>query len=396
VARDQVDETLFDRAMNETARLRDTFERLTGARGADATQVADEAMAQVKPITDRLFGMVGNVPLDARGANRVAEVVDALENDGWGVLPAARRLGGMPAALRGPDGQPIPMTVGQAHKLRVTLDAMFNDPQTSAEAMAGFRLQEARSAIDEVVKAGGGNPAAAQAVQLADDVFARAKQVGESFSGGVKAVQSGRGPTAARIMGEQANPEMARAGAGSEIIQRLNRVVNEGGTQNPGPRVTGGQAQRDITRMAFPDDQTFGQFREEARGITRRLGNMRTATGGSQTSTNLIDQIGEFVDPQAIAGALTGNPGSWLQKALNRGIVRRVFDANAKEADAAVQYMLAGGADRMTEREAVAMLQRLAPTVRERAARTTTRGALAGTGALNAASPAPIRRRDRR
>jgi hypothetical protein len=374
----EIDDALLDRAMEETARLRATFERLTGARPQDAKEVADAAMARVEPLTRQLYQKVGTTPAGAEGSRRIADVVSDLDADGIGVWRLARKLGGLPDQVLDQQGLPAPMTIGQALKVRQALDAMMDDAQTSADRIIQGRIAQARGAIDEVVKSGGGDAASAQAVQLADEIFSNAKQIGQSFSGGVRAAQSGNAPTAARIFGEQAKPEMARAGVGSDILRRLGQVADEGSIQNAAPRVIGGDTKRQMARMAFPDDASFQEFREAGNNAARRLATRNTVSGGSQTMDKMVDALEFATDPSVYSQAAT-NPLGLMQRLGESGVARRLVDANASEADAMAKYLMAGAPGQMTREQAIEILQRMEPFMRSRLAGQANR---AGVGAV--------------
>lgn len=513
----QIDDALADRAMNEAADLRAAFARLSGTNRSDAPDIAAEALARVKPLTDELYASASSAPLGA-DASRVADVITELDADGFGVWKLARKLGGMPESLgtpaartpaldvaedaaaqarqawqstteaaaeleaygalweevsannqrtrspnltpamrrkntiqrrrptdeilsrgekrelgmdltedarariedagftpetfrelvqRGTDarrrlpgleqrmqqadaalqqattasgGTPVPdLTVGQALKVRQALDAMIDDSaERSADRIVQARLMEARDAVDQLVKRSGGNAAAAQAVQVADAVFTDAKRLGESFGIGVRAAQSGDKLAAARMLRSATHPEQARQGVGSEILRRLGGVVDEGRIQNAGPRVTGGDERRAITRMAFPDDATFDQFREQTNNATRRLATRNTVSGGSQTADKMADALDFAADPGLYTDAITGNAPGLLMKLGQTGIVRRLAGANAAEADQLTQYLLAGAPGQMSRDEAIRRLRAIQPQIQRRVNRTTTNRAVAG------------------
>jgi hypothetical protein len=311
---------------------------------------------------------------------------------------AARRLPALEQRMRQADaalekaiaasgGTPAPeLTVAQALKVRQALDAMIDDSaEKSADRIVQARLQEARAAVDRVVKRAGGNAAAAQSLQEADALFAEAKRIGESFAGGVRASQSGSAPTAARIMGEQANPEMARRGVGSDVLRRLGQVVDEGGAQNPQLRVTGGENRRQLTRMAFPDDATFGQFRGAADRAAERMGTLRMVSGGSQTADKLNDALEFATDPGLYSDAAMGNAPGLLRRVGETSIARRLIGANAREADEMTRYLLSGAPGEMSRDEAIAMLRRMDPFIRQRLAAQANRSGVAGGTSAGAA-----------
>lgn len=537
-AREQVDETLFDRASDETTRLRTRLSELTGVEQRDPTDVANAALAKIAPDAELRYKVAEGVPLSPEATRAVAEIIQPLDADGLNISGLARKLGGMPALprpgasggsawetaqsaveglrrsvqeaseaaatldaydglvtqvdadalrTRSPnltaaqrrartmgkkratdevlsrgekrelrydltedararieeagfsvqdytdmvqrgreaqrrlpglqerlaaaesaleqaaiqsDAEALPsMTLGQVLNYRQVLDAVIEDnAATSYGRKVNARLMQAREALDEIAKSGGGDREGAQAVQEADQLFREAKQAGESFAGGVRAAQSGAGPTAQRIVREQPNPEMARQGVANDLLRRLAQVGDENTVQNPANRVLRSRSQREIGRMAFPDEAGFRQFRDEAQGVTRRLGTLRTATGGSQTSDNVADVLAEFVDPTTVAAAMSGGPGGLMagaQKLLQSGLVRRLVDANAAEADAMAPYLLAGGPEQMSRREALAILERMQPFVQARLGRQQTGAALAGAGAARAVLPPSRSRRDR-
>lgn len=512
-----IDDALTDRALNEASKLRQTFAQLSGASRADAKTVADEALAKVKPVVDELYASAAPVPL-AGESKRVLDVVQQLDNDGFGVWKLARKLGGLPESIgrpavrtpaldaieeaaegartawqqaqeaaaeyegwgkliadvdavsvrtrspnltpamrrkntmanrratdevlsrgeqrevgkdltedaigliedagfdvasyrdlvkRGTEAlrrlpslksraeqadealrkaiaasggeAPPELTVGQALKVRQALDAMIDDSaEKSADRIVMARLAEARAQVDQVVKRAGGNNAAATAVQEADALFTDAKRIGESFGAGVRAAQSGDAQIASRMLREASKPEQARAGVGSEILRRLGGVVDEGGIQNPGPRVTGGEERRQLARMAFPDESAFNTFRQATDDSGRRLSTMRTVMGGSQTADKLADFADFATDPSVYTNVATGNLFGVGQKLATSGIARRLGATNAQEADELAKYLLAGAPGQMTREEAIAQLVKLLPAVQRRQGAQATRRAVLG------------------
>ncbi len=516
-AREQVDETLNDRASNETARLRARFGELTGVEQRDAGDVAKGAMAKTEPDYSMRYKLANEIALPEDAARAVADIISPLDVDGLNISGMARKLGNMPQTLTakpkdpaGPgavaesavegvrrayqeaseraamlesmeglvnqvdadglrtrstnmtpamrrkntmakkrptdevlsrgekrelgmdltedararieeagmsveeyralvregrdaqrrlpaleqrlqqaqgaadrvapnDAPPLPSTLGQVLNYRNVLDALIEDNQaTSYGRKLNVRLVQARNALDAIAKSGGGDREGAQLVQEADELFASAKAVGESFAGGIRAAQSGAGPTAARIVREQPNQEMARQGVASDFLRRLGNVNDEGRISNPVPTMVGGQNRRDVARMAFPDDDSFGQFRESARDVVKRLGTLRTATGGSQTSDNAIDALSEFIDPSTVSAAMGGSPLGFLSRIAQNGAVRKVFDANAREADAMAPLLLAGGPEQLPRKDALEMLAKMEPFIRARLAAQANRAGVVG------------------
>jgi hypothetical protein len=376
-SRDAIDESLSQRAAEEPANWYRTVARETGvARPMTPDGFAEEALEAARTTTAPKYDATKTLPIPDGAMATLLDDITQLSDDGLNIWSKARVADkGFPKV---PTDQ---MTVGQLQRLRQVLDAHIKYGESplnlnSIEHAAQDRLRALRGNVDGVLKQAGGTP-----FQEADETMAAAFEKGRSFNKGQDASRAGSSEAVDELAREAKDAGAFRTGAASKVLERAAKVPDgtAGQTRNPVAGSLGAPTQRAQTRAAFPDDESFGRAREDAEKIVKRLQTRQRVSGNSTTAANLAEMSDEFMaDPSALLQAPL-NPVGALKIFGERGARAALQGVNAQQADQMGKILAAGLPGQMSRAEAVAMLQRMEPAIREMLIKQmATRGATGG------------------
>lgn len=384
--RDAIDQSLSERAGDEASRWSQSVSRHSGvAAPRDAQAFAGEALDGVRNEVDDLYRAARQQP-DA-DATEILGVVEDLNRLGRGrqALTRAGELSTGHRTLQDIDPRNPQVSVANLQHLRQGLDHAIEGAVREEDHQMVRILTDRRATVDRVLKEAGG-----QAQQDADALWANANARGASFRMGQR-VESADSPE--KIMGlamGAEHPQAFQQGSASKLLSRVAGVADgEGGQiRNPVQGSVGSPIRRARTATAFPSQDAYTAARGDAEQIVGRLRTRQAVSSNSTTAANLSEMADEFMsDPAALLQAPV-NPIGALRSLGERGARAAVQGLNAQQATQMGRLLGAGLPGQMTREEAVAMLERMAPSLRAQLMRQlATRGAISGAAARGVTGP---------
>lgn len=384
--RDRLDKSLAARTAEMPSRYAETISAVSGVpEGLDAGIVAQRARDVVSPRVEALYRQVYAQPdVSAKRVLPVLEKLNGLKR-GREALTRAGELSSGFDALQAIDPANPMISTQNLHYMREGLDYALDNAVKEGDAQMVRILSAERHVLDREFKKQGGKLA-----QRADRLWERANATGESFASGQKSQTMRTKPAMVKARTEARDPEAFQRGAASKQIEGVDLKADGGAgqTRNPVVETMGSKTARARASLGYKNAGDFRQVRDEAGTLVDQIATQRGVSGNSTTAANLSEMADEFMtDPSALIAAPL-NPVGALKLFGERGARAAMQGLNAQQATQMGRILGAGLPGQMSRDEAVAMLQRMEPTIRNQIMRqlaarnAATRGGLAGASTL--------------